>query len=512
MRKTISTLVLAGAALLASCGKEEMTNVVEQPGMQPVTLSVSLDKGVQTRATNKASDEEVTRCLVQVLDSERNPIEGYTTAQEMTGNEESGYTRTVILDAEKSYTLLFWADRGAECYSADDLKSVSKAADADPAKAIAYAAKVVWTKNSGRSIAAELKHAVTKLTVRTTAAIPGGTLYIKIPQTYPAYNVQAGESNGKPAGDAAELSCTATYEAAAANANVCSIYALVGTEPQSVTLASGSGEGTEVSNVPLAPNVHVILKGDVEEIGGNRRVEMKATIDPEWSKTEEATFESAPMVGDYFYANGTWSTNYKNDPGNPCIGVVFAVNDDGKSGKIVSLDETTAAWQPDYTTGGTAGTDSVDDGEKNMNTVQQKLSPKFSSFPAFRFCYEKTDGGLKWYLPAPHELQELYAASCGLKLVVTDPQEGEAVRWDVINNSAMFEDNDKYTAQRNNFKNRIEAAGGADLGDYLSSYESTSHNEKVVQIDCGINGGGTGAETLKTSEHKVRAIAKFTKK
>lgn len=503
MKKMISTLVVAGAALLSSCGKEEMTNVME-PGLQPVTLSVSLGK-MQTRA-NAGGDEEVTRCLVQVLDDTGTPVEGYGTAQEMTGNQAGGYSKTVILDGEKTYTLLFWADRGEECYNAAQLNNVSKADGADATKAIAYAAKVEWSAGSGREITATLKHVVTKLTVRTTADVEGGTLRIDVPQTYPAYSVQTGKTDG----EVTTLSYTETVADVAADNDVCSVYALVGDEPQSVTLNRNDYEDEEVPNVPLAPNKHVILKGNVDEIGGRLTVTMSATIDPEWGGESEIELHPKAKVGDYFYADGTWRTAYINIPSNPCIGIVFAVNADGKSGKIVSLDETEKAWRTSE--GGVTNAFDKDDGEKNMKSVRS-FSWAFESFPAFRWCHEREEGGLNWYLPAPHELQDLYAASCGLILVSSNPQKGEAVRWDVIKSSALFEEDRQYTDQRNNFKSIIEKAGGKALGDYLSSYELPSPDNKYARkINCSVDGGGAGVGVFKTDpDAKVRAIARFPK-
>ena len=37
------------------------------------------------------------------------------------------------------------------------------------------------------------------------------------------------------------------------------------------------------------------------------------------------TSPASPNVGDYFYANGTWSSTYSSNTSNPCIGIVFKV-------------------------------------------------------------------------------------------------------------------------------------------------------------------------------------------
>ena len=44
---------------------------------------------------------------------------------------------------------------------------------------------------------------------------------------------------------------------------------------------------------------------------------------------EELEPSELPQVGDFFYADGSWSSSYKASGSNPCIGVVFAVANDG---------------------------------------------------------------------------------------------------------------------------------------------------------------------------------------
>ena len=44
---------------------------------------------------------------------------------------------------------------------------------------------------------------------------------------------------------------------------------------------------------------------------------------------EEPEPSELPQVGDFFYADGSWSSSYKASGSNPCIGVVFAVANDG---------------------------------------------------------------------------------------------------------------------------------------------------------------------------------------
>lgn len=86
-------------------------------------------------------------------------------------------------------------------------------------------------------------------------------------------------------------------------------------------------------------------------------------------------------------------------------GIVFYVTDEGRHGKIVSLDETRCVWQSNFDYPDPETYDYLD-GMKNMKAVRSQ--PDWHDrFPAFAWCADKGDG---WYLPAETELLNLYAA------------------------------------------------------------------------------------------------------
>lgn len=171
----------------------------------------------------------------------------------------------------------------------------------------------------------------------------------------------------------------------------------------------------------------------------------------------------------------------------------------------MSLNEASGlAWATRGTTYETQATNANDpaDGTKNMATIKD-LDPDYSDFPAFKWCADKGDGGLTWYLPATYELQDLYAASCGLKLVDANPQAGEAVRW-----TGSFNDYSNYANQREAFKQRITEAQGVALDQYWSSQETDNVNTRFVSCD---ERGSVGNTYKDATFPKVRAIAKFPK-
>lgn len=97
----------------------------------------------------------------------------------------------IYLDPAKGYRFLFWADNTAAAPS--DLTNVPYQTGS-----IAFAAKVDWDNNN--DISAELKHIVSKVTLKTTTNVDAGKkIYITLPATYAAYNVNDGTVLNDPA-------------------------------------------------------------------------------------------------------------------------------------------------------------------------------------------------------------------------------------------------------------------------------------------------------------------------
>ena len=97
-------------------------------------------------------------------------------------------------------------------------------------------------------------------------------------------------------------------------------------------------------------------------------------------------------VGD-FYDDGTKQ------------GVVFEVSEDGKHGKIVSLNEALLQWCTDeqYDEDIRVGANSDRDGKINTDIVMQGCD--CANYPPFMWCREQ---GKEWYLPSKKELMAIY--------------------------------------------------------------------------------------------------------
>lgn len=98
-------------------------------------------------------------------------------------------------------------------------------------------------------------------------------------------------------------------------------------------------------------------------------------------------------IGDYYNKNGK-------------EGVVFEVRDNGRHGKIVSLDETRARvrWctEEQYGEGIKLGLTNNSNGKANTDKVMQRGDS--DQYPPFVWCRNK---GEDWYLPAKDELKAI---------------------------------------------------------------------------------------------------------
>ena len=301
--------VLAAAVLLASCSQDEMMTDAGHDGLVRVTLSAAATDGVQTRATS-TTDDPLGRCLIQILEKDKDET-AWTkgTVQGMTPGSDGTYTLTnVMLNPDKEYTFLFWADGGESYYTATDLTAVTFAESAKGA-GIAYQTKVSW--DGSEEVEAELTHAVGKVSLKSTTAVTASTtVAVTVPKAYSGFNVLEGTMVGEAASYA--HSGTGTGQ----TGNQFSFYALVDDETQSLTLNAG-GSDVSIANVPLGPDKHIILEGDVAGAGWTA-VSFSASMADDWGSTIELEIVGSTYLVSSYEALMVWAEAARNDPSLNC--------------------------------------------------------------------------------------------------------------------------------------------------------------------------------------------------
>ena len=307
--------MLAAAVLLASCSQDEVMTA-SPDGLVPVTLSATVGDGVQTRAT---TDGEAKRCKIQILEKNgegwQNAIgvETNPTDMEQDVNNPAQFTLTgVMLNPDKEYTFLFWADEDNGSYVVTDLQNVTLAEG--KSTSIAWQGKAEWKKDMSTTITANLTHAVAKVPLQSTAAVASGRKFVLSNLTeYNGFDVLAGTANGDIVTPGHKGTGTG------ASGDLLSFYALVTDENQELKLTSGEGGGVaSIPNVPLAPNTHVVLKGDVQDAGWTT-VNFTASVETTWDSTpiEIIGLEIADGGTRYIVSSPAaleaWATEMKND-------------------------------------------------------------------------------------------------------------------------------------------------------------------------------------------------------
>lgn len=295
MRKSISFWMLGIVAMLASCSQNEELLQGTSDNNGTATFTVALDESMKTRAVGD-DDNTGLSLTAYVLDDEGNIVQTPKGTQgETTDDGNLLYTFTVSgLPTEGTYRIVCWA-YNAEEYTADATTNLTlTAADGNPG--IAYYGN---TGTDAQKIAdmdknIPMTHAVGKVTLVTTKSLEAGrSAELSVP-TYKAFNLLDGTV---VTGDDATTTATATSEEGAQvtegtdGATLCSVYVLCGSEvTDGVTVTTlDNDEFKTINNVPVKPNVHVILKGDANlGIGGD--VDFTAEIATNWENDTEQAF------------------------------------------------------------------------------------------------------------------------------------------------------------------------------------------------------------------------------
>ena len=287
--------VLAASVLLASCSQDELMTDTGHDGLVPVTLTAAVNEGVQTRTIDADNDEDAKYCYVQVCDEQGKAYtdNDYATPTRLTDEDKDGtFTGNIFLKPHETYVFLFWADNVTSDIP-EDLHDV-----AYQKESIAFAGRVQQTIASvDPTVNAELQHVVAKVTLKTTTNVEAGSkITVTVPTTYSTYNVADETVNqDAPVKDTPfEHTVTNAITGTKDGAEVFSFYALVKDETQNITLTNGTNS-QPVSNVPLGPNKHTTLVGDVRNLGLTN-VTFTASVQTTWGST--------PIIGEGYEIDG----------------------------------------------------------------------------------------------------------------------------------------------------------------------------------------------------------------
>jgi len=100
-------------------------------------------------------------------------------------------------------------------------------------------------------------------------------------------------------------------------------------------------------------------------------------------------------IGDYYKVNGV-------------EGIVFEISDNGKHGKIISMNETQCEWAVTSSWTVTTYANNENDGLVNTNIINTNFD--INEYPAFKWCIDKnSNNSIKWYFPAKNELITIYS-------------------------------------------------------------------------------------------------------
>lgn len=83
------------------------------------------------------------------------------------------------------------------------------------------------------------------------------------------------------------------------------------------------------ANMPVVRNKRTNISGNILQasVKPSNDAKLTVTVDDTWTTPdEEKEVVRAPKVGDFYYADGTWSSTYTSDASNPCIGIVFQID------------------------------------------------------------------------------------------------------------------------------------------------------------------------------------------
>ena len=268
--------MLGIAAMLASCSNEDVLQETNDSAKNVVTFTASLEEGMKTRVDVQDDNAGVDRAIVEVY-ADATATQKVGERVEVSKGTDGKFTFSIPnLNAGQQYTFLFWAyNSRANDFSYTDLKNIKK--NYPQISSVAYSLSTTLTPEEISQSGVQLKHAVAKITMQTTVALTtSDEIWLHCPG-YESFNV---------------LTNSGTGASTIINFRACNNFSagemmrwdyLFGTEETQTLSIEYSGRPTKkvLTNVPLNPNKHIILKGDYASIG-LANANFSVTLDEDW--------------------------------------------------------------------------------------------------------------------------------------------------------------------------------------------------------------------------------------
>ena len=453
--------LLALIGLISSCSNEEDA-ALSRSGDNQVTFTLNPEGSINTRA-------EISRPIIPAGFQLRYILEVYNanskaliqgSRQSLTtdkANEEVSFT--VTLPKGVPYTCIFWADliktEGTNDYAYDttDLQAINMTAQATASDVTYealnafYGSAAIATDGSTPSTSILLKHAVAQVNIKVVEPLSDvAKISCEYDNFVNQFNVLTGEYKQIESGATKSTytnNIPSTTGATKANPiTLQTIYLFAATEGTMLNSATiktynssnGVEKTVEVPNVTVKRNYRTNLIGDLNGMG---TIVFKLSCDNGFltPDMDYSTFTADPQVGDYFYANGTWSSTLIDNSANPCIGVIFKIGKDkndaeeykaknGKSSlgtihgyvkpKPYSVQRLTyITWSGTSTTVGTS-TDKTDwKGYSNTLKIKETAQNDIATYPILKTLldhengYKAPDNSSGWFLPSIGQLEHL---------------------------------------------------------------------------------------------------------
>ena len=269
MKKRQNFLMLAAAALLASCSQDDalQSTVNTNEGLKPMTITASLPtEGMQTRA---AGDEAATRCYVQILNGNGTELEDGNSKPIAMDLKGGTFTTTVFLKGDNTYDFLFWAD--TETVTDQNVPTdLTAVAYTNNGQTIAWAGNDLDKMWNADGVDVTLYHVVSRVTVMTESGFTVNEkwpLTVTVPTVFSTYNVETGEVTGQVDKGYTFSAASTTYDA---NAEVGHFYVLGDGNTQKIALHYKDpleNPAIEINDVPVSANTHITVKGNIYNAG-----------------------------------------------------------------------------------------------------------------------------------------------------------------------------------------------------------------------------------------------------